>query len=466
MKRHIVASGATALALCLGAGQALAADLVLPVELAVPIQPPTAEQNTLLHLLAQLLGGGDPQPGVSATAGAVHATSTGGEGIVQEQGLPTTVAVADSWVSNIDQPVGLAGGVDAAGRGAVHQARTSQATAAAANDHTQQSSEAAGQGGSEAAQASVTHQGVPVAIGAAISAPVNLNAPIGVLAARIAGDVTQVGDALADAAAVDNSIGQPVEGGGGEGLHAQLSDSRQTVPVTLGLALSAPLNVNLPIDILSAGLGGSSDYTDLADLLRGILSIGPEPGAAGGEVRQASTSEATAVASNNVVEQSAATGGGEASQAAEAHQFVPAAVAAALSLPVNGNLPIGVLQTPAAGPGADVNQESGAETRAAALNFHAEQKATSEGGGTNTSTQSSDNDQVLPIAIATDLAVPINLNLPVTLLGQHLDGTGPVDLSVVQRTLDAVDATIADPLGTLKAVLEDPAGTIDYLLRG
>jgi hypothetical protein len=467
MKRHIVASGATALALCLGAGQALAADPVLPVELPVPVQPTPVGQNPLAQFLAQLLGIGDPPPGVSATAGAAHATSTGDQGIIQEQAVPATVAAAVSSISNVDAPVGIAGGVEAAGRGTAFQASTSQATASAANDATQQSSEAAGQGGAgQGVQASLTQQGVPVAIGAAISAPVNLNAPIGILAAKIAGDVSQAGEALAEAAAINNNVDQLIQGGSGGGIHGQLSDSRQSVPITLGLALSAPLNLNLPINILDPGqINPSGGYTDLFDLLRGILSIAPEEGVAGGEVRQTSTSEATAVAANNAVEQSAATGTGEATQITAAQQVVPAAIAAALSLPVNANLPVGVLQTSAV-EGAEVNQDNGAETRAAANNFDASQEAESQGGGSNTSLQTVDNDQLLPIAVATDLAVPINLNLPVTLLGYHVDGTGPIDLSVVQRTLDAVDALVADPAGTLQTVLSDPHAALKHLLKG
>ncbi len=47
-----------------------------------------------------------------------------------------------------------------------------------------------------------------MAIGAAISAPVNLNAPIGILAQKIANDVTQAGEALAEASAINNNVDQ------------------------------------------------------------------------------------------------------------------------------------------------------------------------------------------------------------------------------------------------------------------
>ncbi len=113
-----------------------------------------------------------------------------------------------------------------------------------------------------------------------------------------------------------------------------------------------------------------------------------------------------------------------------------------------------------------MNQENSAETGAHAFNFDASQEAQSQGQGPNDSAQISDNDQLLPIAIATDLAVPINLNLPISILGHALPGDGHIDLSVLQRTLDAVDTFIADPAGTLQHVLEDPAATIDHLLRG
>ena len=468
MKRHIVASGATALALCLGAGQALAADPVLPVELGVPVQPTPVSQDPLVKFLANLLGISDPPPGVSATAGAAHATSTGDQGIIQEQAVPATVAAAVSSISNINGPLGLLGGVEAAGKGAVQQASTSQATASATNDATTSSSEGGGGAGGAgtAVQASLTQQGVPVAIGAAISAPVNLNAPIGILAQKIANDVTQAGEALAEASAINNNVDQVVNGGGGLGVAGQLSDSRQSVPITLGLALSAPVNVNLPIDILSPGsLHPGGGYTDLFDLLRGIVSLGPEEGVPGGSVTQTSTSQATAVAANNAVEQSAG-GTGEAIQVAAAQQVVPAAVAAGISLPVNANLPVGVLQEIAGDAGAPVNQSNSAETGAHAFNFDASQEAQSEGEGPNNSAQTSDNDQLLPIAIATDLSLPINLNLPISILGHRLPGDGTIDLSVIQRTLDAVDTLIADPAGTLQHVLEDPAATIDYLLRG
>jgi hypothetical protein len=467
MKRHIVASGATALALCLGAGQALAADPVLPVELGVPVQPTPVSQDPLVKFLANLLGISDPPPGVSATAGAAHATSTGDQGIIQEQAVPATVAAAVSSISNTNAPLGLLGGVEAAGKGAVQQASTSQATASATNDATSQSQGEGGEGGAgSAVQASLTQQGVPVAIGAAISAPVNLNAPIGILAKKIANDVTQAGEALAEASAINNNVDQVVNGGGGLGVAGQLSDSRQSVPITLGLALSAPLNLNLPIDILSPGsLHPGGGYTDLFDLLRGLVSLGPEEGVPGGTVTQTSTSQATAVAANNAVEQSAG-GTGEAIQVAAAQQVVPAAVAAGISLPVNANLPVGVLQEIAGDAGAPVNQANAAETGAHAFNFDASQEAQSEGEGPNNSAQTSDNDQLLPIAIATDLSVPINLNLPISILGHRLPGDGIIDLSVVQRTLDAVDMLIADPAGTLQHVLEDPAATIDYLLRG
>jgi hypothetical protein len=473
VKRHLVASGATVLALCLGAGGALAADPIAPVQLGIPIQPEHVPDNPLLQLLANLLGIGDPPPGVGAAAGAVHAASSGAGGVDVQQAVPVGGAVAVSSPGNVDVPIGVAGGPDGAGRGAAVQASTSQATAAAVNDVVAQSStpgEGGGGGGGAAAQSSAAHQVVPVAIGAAISAPVNLNLPIGVLASRIAGDVTQTGEALATASAFNNRLNQEVAGGGGPGSATQTSTSDQAVPIALGLAVAAPININLPIDILSGGgdpsLAGTPDGT-LDGVLRGLLSIGADAEAAGGQVTQTASSQATAVAANNAVEQSAA-GAGAASQTSATGQLIPAAVGAALSLPLNANLPVGVLQSPAGLAGEPVEQTNQTEAGAEAVNSDVNQQATQQGtGGTNTAAQSSENQQLLPIALATDLSLPIQVNLPITILGHPLFEDSTLDLSIVQRTLDAVDATIADPLGTLRhALLEDPQGTIGYLLNG
>ena len=237
--------------------------------------------------------------------------------------------------------------------------------------------------------------------------------------------------------------------------------------MALGLAVAAPINVNLPIDILSGegiGLFGGGD--GLEGLLRGLLSIGSDPDVVGGTVTQLSSSRATGIAINNAADQSIVAAGGAAAQSSAAAQLVPAAVGAAVSLPLNWNLPVGVLQTDSPG-GEPVDQENRAQASAEAVNFDLTQSAEQGGGGTNTADQRSENAQLLPIAIATDLNVPINVNLPITILGQRLFEDSTLDLSIVQRTLDAVDATIADPLGTLRYVLlEDPEGAIEHLLGG
>lgn len=467
MQRHLVASGATAIALCLGAGGALAADPVAPVEVAVPIAPAHPPQEPpLLAFLAELLGIDPPPPGVAASA---TASSSGGQGAAVDQVVPVAGAVAVSSPANADLPVGVAGGPGGAGGAAVQQLSTSQATAVAANDVTTQSvtpAEGDGAGGG-AAQSSTNGQAVPVAVGAAVSAPVNLNVPVGVLSIRPTGDVTQTGESSADALALNNRARQAITSGVAGGAAAQSADNAQTVPIALGLALAAPVNANLPIDILSGDgldlLSGPPDAT-LEGVLRAILAIAGQPDGVGGSVAQRSTSQATAIAGNSAVEQSIA-GGGTPAQSGASGQLVPAAVGAALSLPLNGNLPIGVLQDRDGAAGDPVTQDGAARAQAEAVNFDLTQDAEQGGEGAPTASQASENDQLLPIAISTDLAAPINLSVPVSVLGRSL-GDGAVDLSIVQRVLDAVDATVADPAGTIRHILEDPEATIEGLVRG
>jgi hypothetical protein len=332
------------------------------------------------------------------------------------------------------QSVRQGGGGDAAGSSApavkllpvggkapapvVGQAARARAAGTAKNNSTAQSvrqDSGGGAGKNAAAQSASNAQVVPVALGAAAAAPVNANLPVGLLAlGPRQGAVRQRADADADAQALNNDAAQEIrqEGGqgtgkGGQNAASQRASNSQLLPIALGAALGIPVNANVPVALLSAG-------------------------PLQGDVDQEASARVRARAANNALAQSVRQEGGQggqntASQSGSNSQVLPLSLGAALGIPINANVPISILS---AGPvqGA-VRQRADADAAAEALNNATVQSVRQQGagGGQNAATQGASNSQVLPIALGPAVALPINLNLPISILS-----AGPIQGEVTQ----------------------------------
>ncbi len=180
-----------------------------------------------------------------------------------------------------------------------------------------------------------------------------------------------------------------------------------------------------------------------------VLSGGPIQGAVSQEGRARGEGEAL----NNETEQSIrqdgeGEGGNSASQSASNSQILPIALGASLAIPVNLNVPVSVLSLgPAQG---DVSQRGDAGARSRGVNLEHEQNIRQTGGeGGNSASQSASNSQILPIALGAALAIPINANIPVSILS-----SGPSQGNLTQK--GKANACVRGPGQRDRAV--DPSG--------
>jgi hypothetical protein len=376
-------------------------------------------------------------PGVGAGApvnahvpvGLLAGTPSGGP-VSQEARADVRGSAANTSTA---QSVRQGGGGDAAGQttpavallpvgGKAHapsvgQSARARVSGSAKNASTAQSvrQDSGGDGGrNTAGQSASSSQVIPVALGAAAAVPVNANVPVGLLGlGPRQGDVRQRADADADAQAINNDTQQAIDqrggedGRGGQNAASQRGSNAQLLPIALGAALGVPVNANIPVALLSAGpLQGDVDQE------------------AGARVHARAANNQLA---QSVRQQAGAGGQGSASQSASNSQVLPLSLGAALGIPINANVPVAILS---AGPvqGA-VRQRADADATAEALNNATVQSVRQQGAGdgANAATQSASNSQVLPVALGPAVALPINLNLPISILS-----AGPIQGEVTQ----------------------------------
>ena len=227
------------------------------------------------------------------------------------------------------------------------------------------------------------------------------------------GDVTQRNDSTAGAEALNNETEQTINQGsagkgGGTNSASQSSSNSQILPVSIGAGVSAPVNANVPVAVLSNGSNG-------------------------GDVDQRNRSKATGRAVNveqdqDITQRSGSGGTNSASQSASNSQILPLALGLGLSAPVNANVPVAVLSN--GSNGGKVKQRNDSTARAEALNNETEQTIRQGGskssGGNNSATQSSDTSQIIALALAPALSLPLNPNVPVSVLSDGSNG-GDVD---------------------------------------
>jgi hypothetical protein len=230
-------------------------------------------------------------------------------------------------------------------------------------------------------------------------------------------------------AANANTTSQSAAGGSA----SQEAITAQLLPIAAAPALApqaAPLNVNLPVRVLSGGEDG--------------------------EVSQSNTAAADAQATNaNATSQEAAGGPGtQTSQRAATIQIVPAAIAPAISgqvAPVNLNAPVRVLSPGDDGP---VSQSNTAAADADAANVNATDQSVGahkgkdpkdpKGGGQVE--QTAVTAQVVPIAAAPALApqlLPANVNAPIR-LGSPGDNGAVWQDNTADASGQAANANITD----------------------
>jgi hypothetical protein len=341
--------------------------------------------------------------GTAANNSTVQSVRQGGGGDAEGQTAPAVKLL----------PVG-----GAAPAPAVGQSARARSTGTAKNASTAQSvrqDSGGGAGRNAATQSASNAQVVPVALGAAAAVPVNANVPVSLLAlGPRQGAVRQHASADADAQALNNETQQAIdqEGGqggqGGQNAASQRGSNSQLLPIALGAALGVPVNANIPVALLSAG-------------------------PLQGDVDQQADARVHARAANNALAQSVRQQAGRdgqssASQSAGNAQVLPISLGAALGIPINANVPVSILS---AGPvqGA-VRQRASADASAEALNNATVQSVRQQGagGGQNAATQGASNSQILPVALGPAVALPINLNLPISILS-----AGPIQGAVSQE---------------------------------
>jgi hypothetical protein len=361
-----------------------------------------------LAATAALVGAGSSQ---AVACGDSCGPNVASQSASNSQILPISLGLGAAVPVNANVPVSVLSA--GPGQGAVNQESRANGSASSTNNGTVQSVRQQGTGGGNSASQSASNsQILPIAaaIGAAI--PVNANVPVSVLSGGATqGVVNQRANANAGAEALNNDLNQSVEHCGdscGPNVASQSASNSQILPIALGLGAAVPVNANVPVAVLSGG---------------------PKQGA----VNQRADADANGEALNNETEQTIrqeaakGDGGNSASQSASNSQILPIALGAALAIPINANIPIAVLS---GGPvQGDVNQHSDGNARSRAANLEHDQDIVQRGGkGSNSASQSASNSQILPIALGAALAIPINLNVPISILS-----TGPVQGAVNQR---------------------------------
>ena len=104
-------------------------------------------------------------------------------------------------------------------------------------------------------------------------------------------------------------------------MASQSSSNSQILPISLGLGAAVPVNANVPV---------------------GVLSGGPVQGAVTQEGRARSDGSAKNHEATQSVRQQGA-GGNTASQATSSSQILPISLGLGAAVPVNANVPVGVL---------------------------------------------------------------------------------------------------------------------------
>jgi hypothetical protein len=207
-------------------------------------------------------------------------SNAAGQRASSTQLLPIALGAALAIPVNANVPIAIlsAGPV----QGDVRQRANADAAVEALNNATEQSvRQDAGAGGQNAAdQSAANTQVLPVALGAALALPINLNVPIAILSAGpVQGTVAQGGQANAAAQARTHELVQSVEqaSGGDRNAASQSGTNTQVLPVALGPGLATPLNVNLPISILSNGQMLGVGGLDVVNVLANPLGLLGDP---------------------------------------------------------------------------------------------------------------------------------------------------------------------------------------------
>ena len=429
VKRHLVALAATAALVGAGSSQAVACgdscgpnvasqsasnSQILPISLGLGAAVPVNANVPVSVLSAGPSQGAVKQDSRANAAGtaknnglvqSVRQEGTGGGNAASQsasnsQILPIAAAIGAAIPVNANVPVGVLSGGPV--QGVVEQRAAANAGAEALNNDTNQSIEQRGDHGkgNSASQSASSSQILPIALGLGAAVPVNANVPVAVLSGGPKqGDVSQRADADANGEALNNeteqSIRQRAGKGDGGNSASQSASNSQILPIALGAALAIPINANVPIAVLSGG---------------------PVQGA----VNQHSDGNARSRAANlehdqDISQRGGGAGGNSASQSASNSQILPIALGAALAIPINLNVPISILSNgPVQG---NVNQRGDADANAEALNNETEQTIRQDAGkSANTANQSASSSQILPIALGAALAIPINVNLPISIL--------------------------------------------------
>ena len=238
--------------------------------------------------------------------------------------------------------------------------------------------------------------------------------------------------ALAQAAGSNTTI-QAITQGGGSSSAAQSATTLQVLPLAAAPAVApqiVPVNVNLPVRVLSPGDDGPVEQSNAAT--------------AEAEAYNANTTEqSVAQGSAHHSKKGGSDEGGSASQSATTVQVAPIAVAPAVApqvVPVNVNLPVRVLSP---GDDGEVSQSNEAVAQAWADNSNDTAQFVKQGGSGAVS-QSATTVQVAPIAAAPSLApqvLPVNLSAPVSVVDEL--PALPVDPAAV----------LADPVGTILSLV-------------
>ena len=544
VKRHLLALAATAALVGAGSSQAVAcgdscgpnvasqsssSSQILPISLGLGAAVPVNANVPIGVLSGGPVQGAVTQEGRARSDGSaknheatqsVRQQGAGGNTASQatssSQILPISLGLGAAVPVNANVPVGVLSGGPV--QGVVAQSGDAKGTGEAINNETNQGIEQKGgeHGGNSASQSASNSQVLPIALGLGAALPINANVPVAVLSGGpIQGAVSQDGRARGAGEALNNETEQSIrqDGKGGNSASQSASNS-QVLPIALGASLAVPINLNVPVSVLSLGpaQGDVSQRGDAGARSRGVN-----------------------LEHEQNIRQTGGEGGNSASQSASNSQILPIALGAALAIPINANIPVSILSS---GPSqGNLTQKGKANASSEGLSNETEQSIRQDGKGANESSQSAGNSQILPIALGAALAIPINLNVPISVLssgpsqgdvGQLADakaeseglaheldqivkqGAGgseeesekvgvlreeeskaeqtiepiatelpantnipvevadaklPLGLGIVHNILGAVRGALADPVGTLMAVLSDPIGSIMGLLK-
>jgi hypothetical protein len=545
VKRHLLALAATAALVGAGSSQAMACgdgcapnvasqsssnSQILPISLGLGAAVPVNANVPIGVLSGGPVQGAVTQEGTARSNGSGknnettqsvrqqgHGGNVASQATSSSQILPIAAAIGAAIPVNANVPIGVLSGGPV--QGVVAQSADAKGAGEAINSETNQGIEQNGGGhaGNSASQSASNSQILPIALGVGAALPINANVPVSVLSSGpIQGAVSQEGRARGEGEALNNETEQTIRQDGKDGGNSasQSASNSQILPIALGASLAIPINANVPVSVLSLG-PAQGDVTQRGDA--GARSRGVN------------------VEHDQDIRQRGGEGGNSASQSASNSQILPIALGAALAIPINANVPISILSSgPAQGA---VTQKGKANAESEGIANETEQSVRQDGKGGNEVSQSESNSQILPIALGAALAIPINLNVPISILSsgpaqgdvtqkadakadseglaheldqivKQGDGSGerakedgaaelrdasdatqvidpvatelptntnlpvevadaklPLGLGIVQKVLETVRATLADPVGTIMAVLSDPFGSIAGLLK-